>query len=76
MRDSISQNGDGMTLHMLADRIRKVEADRQKYVDEAIAMGTPKIVAESLSREKYYDELLEAAEDIADFFVDKEDDLK
>ena len=65
-----------MTLHMLADRIRKVEADRQKYVDKAIAMGTPKITAESISRERFYDDMLEAAEDIADFFVDKEDDLK
>ena len=65
-----------MTLYMLADRIRKVEAARQAYVDEAIAMGTPKITAESISREKYYDDLLEAAEDIADFFVDQEDDLK
>lgn len=65
-----------MTLHLLADRIRKVEADRQRYVDEAIAMGTPKIVAESLSREKCYDDLLDAAEDIADFFTDREDDLK
>ena len=65
-----------MTLHMLADRIRKVEADRQAYVADAVSWGTPKITAESISREKYYDDLLEAAEDIADFFVDQEDDLK
>ena len=65
-----------MTLYMLAERIREVEADRKAYVDEAIAMGTPRITAESISREKFYDDLLEAAEDIADFFVDREDDLK
>ena len=65
-----------MTLHMLADRIRKVEADRQAYVADAVGWGTPKLIAESLSREKYYDDPLEAAEDIADFFVDQEDDLK
>lgn len=56
--------------------IMNIDDRRKRWILDAVNSGCPKGTAESVGKEKFYDELLATALDIADEIDSKEDDLK
>lgn len=60
----------------IIDLIMQVEKRRQEYVRKATDEKCPRSSAESISRDKFYGELLDTTMMLVAFLEDNEDDLK
>ncbi len=68
-------------MRWIGERIRMhkmltIDDRRKRWMMDAIEAGCPKLTAEDMSKGKFYDELLEAFNELVDAMEAKEDDLR